>query len=611
MRSRRPSTLRKARVRATSNAMATAVRTIVLEDVPARPSRPTPPPQGGRTGARNRRRRSTDEVDAIGVVHDHCAVYTGPEAVEVLLDLVGWKSADISVEARLLEPACGDGSFLLPAIERLLEWADTQQTSNLEPMIRAYEFESRTVETLRRSVVALLRANGRSAKQATRLAAAWVRCEDFLLAEDGGGYTHAVGNPPYMRWSLVPAELRTAYEKALPKVAARGDLCLAFLWKASQLADASGSRIGFLCADRWLRCAYGQGVRADFARTHVLRAHLEVHGLPVFKGARKVGAYAAVTVLERCGDGATPVVGKATSLEHLSKLAKSVGKPAKKAPAIWSPRANGGARLGASNERELMEVLQDHGRPLAEVGVTVRCGLALGLANAFVVGADIGLEPEHLLPYLRSRDLDDVGGTSSRTWVVNVWTEEGTLIDLTSAPLLARHLEAFRPELEKRACVVGDADWYRTIDKFHASRIAEPKILVAGMARRGKIASDPGGHVVSNASYCLTSAHWPLQALAGALRAGVLDLFGEMLSPRFSGGTKRYDGNVLRQVQLPAWESVPPAVRGRIERRDRKDGFDATLVADLFGVPNASQRTTLRRILDGIDGATGPVGGAR
>jgi len=589
--------------------MAAAVRTIVLEDVPAQPpSRQTPPPKGGRTGSRNRGRRSTDEVDAIGVVHDHCAVYTGSEAVEVLLDLVGWKPADISVEARLLEPACGDGSFLLPAIERLLDWADTQPTSNLEPMIRAYEFEPRTVQALRSSVVALLRGKGRSAKQATHLAAAWVQCEDFLLAEDEGGYTHAIGNPPYMRWSLVPAELRTAYEKALPKVAARGDLCLAFLWKAGQLADATNSRIGFLCADRWLRCAYGQGVRAEFTRTHVLRAHLEVHGLPVFKGARKVGAYAAVTVLDRCGDAATPVVGKATSLKHLSKLAKSVGVSGKKAPAIWSVQANGGARLGAADARELMEALQDRGRPLAEVGVTVRCGLALGLAKAFVVGADVGLEPEHLLPYLRSRDLDDVGGICSRTSVANVWTEEGMLIDLTSAPLLAQHLEAFRPELEKRACVVGDADWYRTIDKFHARRIAEPKILVAGMARRAKIASDPGGHVVSNASYCLTSARWPLQALAGALRAGVLDLFGEMLSPRFSGGTKRFDGNVLRQVQLPAWESVPPAVRGRIERRNRKDGFDAALVADLFGLRTASHSTTLRQILDGIDSATRSTG---
>ena len=476
-------------------------------------------------------------------------------------------------------------------------------------MIRAYEFEPGTVDALRISVVALLRRKGRSAKQAARLAAAWVRCEDFLLSEDKGGYTHAVGNPPYMRWSLVPPELRTAYEKALPKVAARGDLCLAFLWKAGRLADAAGSRIGFLCADRWLRCAYGQGVRAEFARTHQLRTHLEVHGLPVFKGERKVGAYAAVTVLERGGDAASAVIGTAKSLAHLSQLAKSVGKPGKKEPAIWSPRANGGAYLGASDARELMENLEDRGRPFAEMGVTIRCGLALGLAKAFVISGDASLEQEHLLPYLRSRDLDDAGIISSCTSVVNVWTDEGTLIDLTSAPRLARHFETFRPELEKRACVLGEADWYRTIDKFDPRRIAEPQILVAGMARRAKIASDPGGHVVSNASYCLTSTRWPLHALAEVLRAGVLDLFGEMLSPRFSGGTKRFDGNVLRQVQLLAWESVPPAVRRKIESRDEKSGFDPALVADLFGVRMSSRRTTLRRILEGIDGANQPRSG--
>lgn len=586
--------------------MATAVQTIVQEEVlGGSPSRLTPlRPRSGRTGSRNDSKRSREGLDAIGLVHDHCAVYTGPETVEVLLDLIGWKPTVIHAEARLLEPACGDGSFLMPAIERLLNWAETQPKSDLEPMIRAYEFEPRTVEALQSSVVALLRAKGQSAKRAKHLAATWVRCEDFLLSQDEGGYTHVVGNPPYMRWSLVPLELRTAYEKALPRIAARGDLCLAFLWKAGQLADGTGSRIGFLCADRWLRCAYGRGVRADFARTHVLRTHLEVHGLPVFKGARKVGAYAAVTVLERGGDAASPVVGTATSLAHLSQLAKSVGKPGKKAPSIWSPRANGGAHLGAPDARELMVILADRGRSLAEVGVTIRCGLALGLAKAFVVGSDVNLEQEHLLPYLRSRDLDNVGGISSGTSVVNVWTDDGTLVDLMLAPRLAHHLETFRPELEKRACVVDNADWYRTIDKFDARRIAEPKILVAGMARRAKLASDPGGHVVSNASYCLTSTRWPLQLLAEILRAGVLDFYGEMLSPRFSGGTKRFDGNVLRQVQLPAWESVPPAVRRRIESRDGNDGFDPILMADLYGIRTTSQRTTLRRMLAGIDDAT-------
>jgi hypothetical protein len=559
-------------------------------------------------GSRNRGPKPIQLADAVAVIHDHCAVYTGPETVEVLLDLVGWTVGEITANAKLLEPACGDGSFLLPAIERLLVWARTRPGVDLAPMIRAYEFEAHTVEALRQAIVALLRDHGRSAEIAIKLAGIWVQCEDFLLARPDFAFTHVVGNPPYMRWSLVPHGLRTAYEAALPKAAARGDLCLSFLWKATEFAAGEGSRIGFLCADRWLRCAYGRDARAVLGLSHSLKTHIEVHGLPVFKGVRKVGAYAAVTVLER-GAGEVPTrFGKAASIAHLRELAKAKTEHRESFRSIWPTKSEGSARLAAHDIRDLLETVDLNAPLLRDVGVTIRCGTALGVAKAFVVQSGTDIEAERLLPYLRSRDLDDDGGISPQVHVANVWTPEGNLLDLSLTPLLARHLEGFRKELEDRACVNDKADWYRTIDKFHAERIAEPKVLVAGMARRARIAYDPGGHVASNALYCLVSTQWPLDALATSLRAGVLDLFGDVLSPRFSGGTKRFDGNVLRQVQLPAWNTISAPVRRRIEARDAADAFDAALVADLFKLRSSSQRAALERILTKIDDTTRPFG---
>lgn len=605
-----PLALRNRRARATSGAMATSARILVQKAVPDAQALGVEPPtlRKPAAGSRNRASSPVQLLDAVSVIHDHCAVYTGPETVEVLLDLVGWTLVELTADAKLLEPACGDGSFLLPAIERLLVWARPQPNVDLAPMIRAYEFEPRTVAALQRAIVVLLRSYGHSEEISVELASTWVRCEDFLLAEPDFACTHAVGNPPYMRWSLVPHGLRTAYKTALPKAAARGDLCLSFLWKATEFATDEGSRIGFLCADRWLRCAYGRDARAALGVSHSLKAHIEVHGLPVFKGVRKVGAYAAVTVLER-GAGDIPTrFGKATSIAHLRELAKAKTEHRQSFRSIWSNTSEGGARLAAHDIRDMLETVDRNAPLLEDVGITIRCGTALGVAKAFVVEYDTKIEAERLLPYLRSCDLEDDGGISPQVYVANVWTPEGTLLDLSLAPLLANHLEGFRKELEDRACVNAKADWYRTIDKLHAARISAPKVLVAGMARRARVAFDPGGHVASNALYCLVSTEWPLDALATCLRAGVLDLFGDVLSPRFSGGTKRFDGNVLRQVQLPAWSSVSVPLRRRIETRSAADGFDAALVADLFKLRASSQRATLERILTEIDDMTQSAG---
>jgi hypothetical protein len=439
-------------------------------------------------------------------------------------------------------------------------------------------------------------------------ARSWVRSEDFLLTDVDVDFTHVVGNPPYMRWSFVPHELRASYEKKLPKAAAKGDLCLAFLWKASNFATGQGSRIGFLCADRWLRCAYGRLVRRELSLTHSLRTHIEVHGVPVFKGARKVGAYAAVTVLERGAEYLAGTFGKATSISDLRKLAKGTPRDGEIGGSIWPTTRDGGARLASSDLRDLLDEIERVSTPLKICGVNIRCGAALGVAKAFIAAAGAEIESDRLLPYLRSQDLGADGSFTPISFVANVWADDGALLDLSLAPRLAKHLESFRSELEARACVSGASDWYRTIDKFHLDRIAEPKLLVAGMARRAKVVHDPGGHVVANALYCLTSGQWPLAALASALRAGVLDVFGEALSPRFSGGTRRFDGNVLRQVRLPQWDSIAVDLRKRVEGRGFVAGFDATLVAELFKLRKKSHRATVERILREIDETTRPTG---
>ena len=57
-------------------------------------------------------------------VADHGEVFTPPELVEAMLDLV--KAESERIESRFLEPACGSGNFLVPVLKRKLAAVHTR-----------------------------------------------------------------------------------------------------------------------------------------------------------------------------------------------------------------------------------------------------------------------------------------------------------------------------------------------------------------------------------------------------------------------------------------------------------------------------------------------------
>jgi hypothetical protein len=528
-------------------------------------------------------------------VHSHCAVYTSSRVAEAMLDRIGWTASADLRGRRLLEPACGDGAFLLPAIERLLASLRRHRVCSerqLVDAIVAFEFDHETAEALRARVVDLLNAAGLSDRSAARVAHSWVRCEDFLLASDLPSFSDVVGNPPYMRWSKVPEKLRRSYERYLPAYAARGDLCLSFVCRAVELLRQDKGLVAFLCADRWLRCAYGAEARSELEGSVRLSLHLEVHDVPVFVGARKVGAYAAITILDREKRGEA-VVARATSIDDLSKrLLPNAGR----STASHASRltGTGGAILAGPDLAAAFCKIVESMPTLAEAGIEIRCGMALGCAPVFVVDGETAIEADRLVPWIRTRDLTETGIVEPSARLIDVWDNRENLIDLAEYPALQEYLTHHETALTDRVCVTRPSQWYRTIDRLSRTRMCEPKILIAGMSKFSRVAMSSGGAQHSNAIYAMSSNEWPLRALFSVLRSGALDIFSAVLSPRFSGGVKRFDGNLLRQVRLPRWSDVAPSMQDRLLALDvvaptpRPD-----LLTELYGIVHASHKKAL------------------
>ena len=61
----------------------------------------------------------TKQIKSKQRVADHWEVFTREQEVNAMLDLV--KDETLRIESRFLEPACGDGNFLIQILKRKLE----------------------------------------------------------------------------------------------------------------------------------------------------------------------------------------------------------------------------------------------------------------------------------------------------------------------------------------------------------------------------------------------------------------------------------------------------------------------------------------------------------
>lgn len=485
-------------------------------------------------GARSSRPYKLSDVKAI---HQRCGVYTESATASKLLDWVRWSVDEDLRNSTLLEPCCGDGAIVVPAVERLcrslLARGLALSRANLAPRIRAYEFHSAEARKARAKVRRVLMEVGVRTQTADALVNEWIRTHDFLLVEPSrDGVTHVVANPPYVRWSSLPSSLARAYESVLPKDAARGDLCLAFLDRMSVWAR-SGAPLAVLVSDRWLYSAYAEAYRRNRSATLCLERHEDAKSSAVFQ--ERVYTYPALLLLRRtAGTDAEPGTNSFTRPSPANSLFQ-----------VWA------TRFGS----------------LEEAQCTVRVGPALGHDAAFVIGAEelSDVEPDRCFPFVGPREIsatDEIAWRGRKVLVVN---EGANLIPLSKFPKARRRLNRFRTVLERRSCVRGTHEaWYRTIDRIVPDEWLKPKLLVPELAKRPRVGLDRSGLVPSHGVYAIFSREWPINALHAVLCAGVLGVTLNAIAPKVNSGCLRSYKKFLVRVPLPRWDQVPEEAKASL-----------------------------------------------
>jgi hypothetical protein len=502
------------------------------------------------------------------------AVFTRREVVEFVLDLAGYTSDQPLTRMRLLEPSFGGGDFLIPAIDRLLDaWTQAGQPEPYKALadaIRAVELHRQSYEDTRRKVVAHLEVSGIARRAAEGLADQWLIFGDFLLIDLHECFDVVIGNPPYVRQELIADALMAEYRARYCTIYDRADIYVPFIERSLQSLTPSG-RLGFICADRWMKNRYGGPLRQFVADDFHLKVYVDMMDTPAFH--TEVIAYPAIVVIGREKGEATRVAHRpAIDRKNLAVLARTLKGDSK-------PEAGSGVKelshvasgaepwiLESSDQLALIRRLEQDFPLIEEAGCKVGIGVATGSDKAFIGPFDaLDVESDRKLPLVMTRDILS-GSVSWRGFgVVNPFADDGRLVDLGRYPRLRAYLEARRDQIAGRHVArKAPANWYRTIDRIYPALVGRPKLLIPDIKGEAHIVYENEGLYPHHNLYYITSDSWDLRALQAVLLSGIARLFVAIYSTKMRGGYLRFQAQYLRRIRLPAWGDVPLPLRKRL-----------------------------------------------
>lgn len=522
-----------------------------------------------------KRRPIMEAIEALSVadgIEGRGAIFTRREVVDFILDLLGYTVNKPLYQRRLLEPSFGNGDFLLPVIERLLEsWRKqgraTSAVEVLSDSIRAVELHRETFSKTRHDVIRLLQENGLSTKAALTLADVWLVRGDFLLTSLSGSFDTVVGNPPYVRQELIPDVLLVEYRSKYKTIYDRADLYIPFI-ERSLFSLTAGGQLGFICADRWMKNRYGGPLRQLVADHFHLKIFVDMVETPAFES--DVIAYPAITIISR-------EKGKATRIAYRPPVKRQVLRKlsaalcAKAAPEEGSTvhelsKVTNGAEpwfLGANDQRALVRRLEASFPTIEEAGCKVGIGVATGADRVFIAPFDeLDVEPDRKIPLVMTRDILD-GTVAWRGFgVINPFADAGGLVNLAEYPRLNKYLQRHKTAIVGRHCArKAPANWYRTIDRITPSLAKTPKLLVPDIKGEAHIVYENGSLYPHHNLYYVTSDEWDLKALQAVLLSGLAKLFVSTYSTTMRGGYLRFQAQYLRRIRLPEWTSVSREMR--------------------------------------------------
>jgi adenine-specific DNA-methyltransferase len=525
----------------------------------------------------------------------HGVVLTKPHVVDLILDLAGYTITRDLTEVRLLEPACGHGAFLVPAVQRLLAVAKRRRRvpADLDAAIRAYDIDPEHVAISRRSIVEELVNGGILPKLARDIAAGWIRHGDFLLSSEGANFDAVVGNPPYVRIEQLAPVLQQEYRRRFSSLFDRADLYVAFIEQGLNLLGRDGI-LSFVCADRWTLNRYGAPLRRLITERFQVRNYIDLHQASPFES--EVIAYPAIFAIGRGGADRVRVAALRTaSAEECSAVVSAMNQPGTAPTGIVATEYGAWFRgdepwvLSAPEHLALLRQLEDRYQPVESRDTRVRIGVATGNDKLYIVGADVDIEADRLVPLVMRGDIEAGRIRDAQRFVINTFEERGGVVDLRDYPRLSRYLQRHAEVLRARHVARNnERSWFRTIDRVYPELVKVSKLLIPDIAGSNEVVLDEGRFHPHHNLYFVTSGSWDMRVLGALLSSKVALFFVWSYAVKMRGGYLRFQAQYLRRIRLPTPGDIKPRLAKALATAFEKRDFARidTLALQAYGLKN-------------------------
>ncbi|MDD9955338.1 MAG: N-6 DNA methylase [Anaerolineaceae bacterium] len=450
-------------------------------------------------------------------------------ALEAAMERGGLEAAR---QLRVLDPACGSGSFLIAAFDVLDDWFAQNDHSLSETTKRrrhilganlfGVDLDTQAVEVTRLNL--WLRAvdkqellpeipNVREGNSLVDESFDWQR--EFPPVFGGGGFDVVIGNPPYVRQEALSQEFKAIAEATYCSFKPRADLYFYFYERALNLL-CEGGLLGFISSNKFFRSLNAKRLRNFLAENSKFQDIVDLAGVKVFRG---VAVDSAIVVTQRQKTPSDTYEFYFSATDELRSddfdqnvldfdIAVSEGLAAQDSRSlsqnIWSFSTDAEAKIHDQMRVTSIE-LQEY---LGDQVVMVR-GIVTGMNGAFIIpkglrNSIVRTNPQSaplLRPLLAGKDLRRYFVEFNDEFLIGIhtgWTreqcgdEDPEIWMRKHHPQIMNHLSKFIPQIFSRKNQ-GKQWWETYPPQSRFTDFEQPKLIYPEISPEGRFTLDTAG----------------------------------------------------------------------------------------------------------------------
>jgi len=216
-------------------------------------------------------------------------VFTSFDIVDKILDEVGF--VDGILQKTILDPACGDGNFLVRIVKRVVQQSSKDNLAKNLSYIYGWDIDEKHLKQAKQNLDKLVEP----------LHVEWnLELRDALKVKDNlfenvGKFDFIVGNPPYIRIQNLALEQRT-YIQQNYKFCSKGstDIFIAFFELSFYLLDQNGI-CGFITPNSYFTTDTAKTLRDEFLVKKNIIKIINYNSIQLFDDAT---TYSAITIFD-------------------------------------------------------------------------------------------------------------------------------------------------------------------------------------------------------------------------------------------------------------------------------------------------------------------------